>query len=96
MGNLYTITPFNSVSASTTLTNAYSVVEVTTAGVTITLPTPIDNKGKEFTVKNVSSGNITVDVGGVGGVIDAESTQTVGSYDALRCISNGLKDYLIV
>ncbi len=98
MGNLYTITPFTTVSVDTTLTDVNSVIEVDVAGKTITLTEPSASlKGKEFTIINESGGDIYADVDGTSTTIDGvDGTVTISEGYRMRVICNGLKGYLTI
>lgn len=65
------LTPVSSKSANYTLTSTDECVKATTAGITFTLPTAVGRTGKQYTIVNATSGDITV---------TTTSSQNIGNY----------------
>jgi hypothetical protein len=73
------------------LTDEDDLVRANSAGaVTFTLPTAIGRKGREFQIKNVGAGTLTVQpTGGLGQTIDGAANTTQAQWVAKRYYSNG-------
>jgi hypothetical protein len=55
---------------------------------TVTLPTADGCAGREYNIKNIGTGVITVDANSTE-TIDGELTQTLDQWDAMAIVSNG-------
>lgn len=64
------------------------VINVTTAGVTITALSAVDVENQQFTVKNSSGGNITFTADGTE-TIDGTTSWTIGTLNAMKIMSDG-------
>jgi hypothetical protein len=84
-------TAFATTAANLTLTNAHQVVEVTTSGVTITLPTAASISGRRYDIINASNGNITIATTSSQtiGNISPATTATVATGNTITVVSNG-------
>jgi len=83
------------VTASHTLTRADDVVFVNAAGATTaTLPAANVNSGRQYTIKNIGAGTVTIAITG-GGNIDGAGPGTLAQYALLRVVSNGTQWYTI-
>lgn len=71
-----------------TITEEDFLINVTTAGVTVTALTAVDIKGQVFEVKNSSAGNITFNAA-TGETIDGTNSWTIGTMNAMKVISDG-------
>ena len=80
-------------SANYTITTSDAIIEVDTAGVTITLPTAVGIKGTEFIIINANDGTTTIDTTGgetIGNeVTPANTTFTLSSEEVLQVVSDG-------
>jgi len=66
------------------------VVFANAAGITVTLPrADFAEAGREYLVKNISAGSVTVDVAASGGTIDGAASVTLAAAEALAVISTG-------
>jgi hypothetical protein len=95
--NLPTSTPrLNVVSKNVnyTFVLADDVIEATTAGIILTLPTSVGLNGKTFIAKNTSGGTITIDTTS-SQTIDGNLTQLVNTFDSITMISNNV-NWLII
>jgi hypothetical protein len=87
-----------SVSASTVVTNAPSVVLVNASSgpITITVQNATTNNGKVYNIKKTDSTLNAVTIATGGGNIDGTATKTLAfQYDSLMLVSDGTNYYLI-
>jgi hypothetical protein len=82
------VSGYTTTAVNLTLTDSHNMVEVTAAGVTITLPAAAPRVGRMYTIDNSSAGNITVDGNGAE-LIQGETTQTVYPASSMSIYSNG-------
>lgn len=61
---------------------------------TMTLPTAVGATGKEYIVKNIGTGTVTVDGDGVE-TIDANATVALSPYEALKIVSDGTEWWIV-
>lgn len=79
---------FQSVSANYSVQTTDDVIEVSSGSPTITLYTPVGNKGKQVIVKNLGTGAPVLAT--AAGNIDGQATQTLSNqYMSLTCLSDG-------
>jgi hypothetical protein len=86
-GTYYAI---NTVTVATVLTSAYRYVNVSTGGLTMTLPNAVGNQGLVISIKNLVSGTTTIATGG--GNIDGSTTNNTlltTHYAAKSFVSDG-------
>ena len=70
------------------------IIKANTSNILITLPTAINNDGKQFTINNASDGDITVDVV-LSQTINQELIQTIPSNSSMQVYSDGSNYWII-
>jgi len=80
-------------STNTTL-GANNDVAICTGTITINLPAAANYTGKEYTIKNKSTGVITVDANG-GELIDGATTQSLIEHEVIKVISDGISWWIV-
>ena len=83
------VTALSTITGNTTLDTTYHhVVCDSTSAFTVTLPAASGNTGREYRVKNINTGTVTVNVTS-NGTIDNATSFTLGQWQAAVFVSNG-------
>ena len=82
----------NSISANYSLTTTDKVV-IATSAITASLPSAVGIKGRVYTIKNASSGSVTVNSSG--GNIDGSASVSIAASKYIEVISDGTNWYII-
>ena len=81
---------FETVSANTTVSKPVTLVDTTTASITVTLPKAADNEQRVFVVKDISSSVNTVTIDGDGSeTIDGALTLVLGVRSQATLLCDG-------
>jgi len=81
------IRQFASIAGVTTLNDTHGTVNCTGTTYTVTLPTAVGISGRQYTIKNSASGNITIDGNGTE-TIDGSLTAVLIPYTSLTVVSD--------
>ena len=80
--------PLTGISATYTIVNTDYVIESTSGTFTVTLPTAVNVQGKQYVIKNVGTGTITVGTT-LSQTIDGNNTISLSQNEVIEVVSNG-------
>jgi len=80
--------PLTGISATYTIVNTDYVIECTSGTFTVTLPTAVNVQGKQYVIKNVGTGTITVGTT-LSQTIDGNNTISLSQNEVIEVVSNG-------